>query len=325
MIGSTAPPARPSVGGRIALVLLVVTSGAAMSLQVFLSGRLGTGLGSFTYASTINTCIGALTLLAVLVGIGRARSTVEGLRVTPRSERWHWTVGVLGAYVAFITTYAAPRIGVAMVAVSLVCGQTAGGLLLDRIGVGATGPQPLTVLRLVGATLALAAVGLGAIGGAATFDPWLIAATVLAGAIITRQWVSFGRIAARLGGPIGAGIMNFVVAAAILLVIAVATQGVNPAGGWSGAPAWAWTAGLVSATVSVVVTVAVGRIGVFQLVLASVAGQMLGGVLIDTIAPASGSGVTEATVIGVVLAVAAVIVSNLRPSSSRQLPTPSVP
>jgi len=54
----------------------------------------------------------------------------------------------------------------------------------------------------------------------------------------------------------------------------------------------------------------VSRLGVLRLILAMTAGQAIGGLGLDIVAPARGEMVTAGTVIGVVLACAAVLVSG---------------
>jgi transporter family-2 protein len=56
--------------------------------------------------------------------------------------------------------------------------------------------------------------------------------------------------------------------------------------------------------------VIVSRLGVLRLILAMTAGQAVGGLVLDLIAPARGEIVTAGTVAGVALAFAAVLVSG---------------
>jgi transporter family-2 protein len=56
--------------------------------------------------------------------------------------------------------------------------------------------------------------------------------------------------------------------------------------------------------------VLVSRLGVLRLILALTAGQAIGGLGLDLVAPARGETVTAGTVVGVALACAAVLVSG---------------
>jgi bacterial/archaeal transporter family-2 protein len=91
-------------------------------------------------------------------------------------------------------------------------------------------------------------------------------------------------------------------------VVAIAT-GLTPAHGWS-APPLEYTAGLLGAAIATTMAVLVSRLGVLRLMLALTAGQAIGGLLLDLIAPAHGETVTAGTVAGVALACAAVLVSG---------------
>ena len=56
--------------------------------------------------------------------------------------------------------------------------------------------------------------------------------------------------------------------------------------------------------------VIVSRLGVLRLILAMTAGQAIGGLALDVVAPAHGEVVTAGTVVGVALACSAVLVSG---------------
>jgi transporter family-2 protein len=71
-----------------------------------------------------------------------------------------------------------------------------------------------------------------------------------------------------------------------------------------------YVGGLCGAFVVVVGAAAVQTLGVLRLGLAVVAGQTLGALAVDLIAPAEGEKVTVATVVGVLLTLAAVWVSG---------------
>jgi transporter family-2 protein len=88
-------------------------------------------------------------------------------------------------------------------------------------------------------------------------------------------------------------------------------NGLAPPHGWSGPPI-EYVGGLLGATIATAMAVLVARLGVLRLILAMTAGQAVGGLALDLIAPERGHGVTAGTVVGVALAFAAVIVSDWR-------------
>lgn len=317
----TAPaPARSAV-----LLLVAVAVGAGISVQLFLNGRLGQSLGSFELAAAANTTTALLALIVVAALSGTRERAVTQLRVQPMHRRWHWFIGITGAYMVLLAAFAAPRLGVALLIVALVCGQTAGGLAVDHFGASPAGRQPVTVPRIVGAILALIAVAIGALGAPVDPQPLLLGLVVLAGAISALQQAVLGHLARSTGEPVAAGVINFVVGALVLVVIALALTGGIAPNGWSSAPPVQWFGGLIAAVMTVIIARLVPRIGVLRLMLALVAGQTIGALALDLVVPGAG-GVTAATLIGVLLTLAAVAVGSVKPRAAAapdQAPEPA--
>lgn len=309
-LNRTAPaPARSAV-----LVLVAVAVGAGISVQLFLNGRLGQSLGSFELAAAANTTTALLALIVVAALSGTRERAVTGLRQRPVHRRWHWFIGITGAYMVLLAAFAAPRLGVALLIVALVCGQTAGGLAVDHFGASPAGRQPITTPRLVGAALALIAVAIGAFGAPVDPQPVLLALVVLAGALSAVQQAALGHLARSTGEPVAAGVINFVVGALVLVVVALALTGGIAPNGWTSAPPVQWLGGLIAAVMTVVIARLVPRIGVLRMMLALVAGQTLGAVALDLVVPGTG-GVTAATLIGVLLTLVAVTIASAKPRS----------
>lgn len=304
-------PARSAV-----LLLVAVAVGAGISLQLFLNGRLGQSLGSFELAAAANTTTALLALIVVAALNGTRERAVTQLRVQPMHRRWHWFIGITGAYMVLLAAFAAPRLGVALLIVALVCGQTAGGLAVDHFGASPAGRQPVTLPRIIGAALALIAVAIGALGAPVDPQPLLLGLVVLAGAISALQQAVLGHLARSTGEPVAAGVINFVVGALVLVVIALALTGGIAPNGWSSAPPVQWLGGLIAAVMTVVIARLVPRIGVLRLMLALVAGQTIGALALDLVIPGSG-GVTAATLFGVLLTLAAVGVGSLKPRAAQ--------
>ena len=103
--------------------------------------------------------------------------------------------------------------------------------------------------------------------------------------------------------------MNFAVGFVALLAIAAIVTSLSAPHGWSGPPL-EYLGGLIGATIATTMAVIVSRLGVLRLILAMTAGQAIGGLGLDLIAPARGEVVTAGTIIGVALACAAVLVSG---------------
>lgn len=283
---------------------IAVVSGAVLSFQAYVNGRLGRSLGSGELAATINNLVGFAALAAACL----ARGDVPRARRHWREVRaWYLLGGFGGAMFIAAGAIAAPRIGVALLSLALVCGQTSGSLVADRLGLSPAGRRHVTPIRMLGVALAVAAVALSALGAHTKPEAWLVVFAVLAGAASSFQQAANGRLATATGEPVLASAINFGVGAALLIVVTAIATGLSPPHGWHGSPLL-YLAGLLGALVATAFLVLVSRMGVLRLILAAIAGQAVGGLVIDLIAPIHGEHVTAGTVAGVALTFVAVAV-----------------
>jgi transporter family-2 protein len=133
---------------------------------------------------------------------------------------------------------------------------------------------------------------------------------VLSGAGVAFQQAALGHVARATGEPLAAAGLNLTVGLVVLVVVALVSTGGSPPGGWS-APPLDWIGGVVAAVGAVVMATTVGRLGVLQLMLAVVAGQSIGALVLDLVAPPAGESVTALKFVSLALVVAAVVVSGL--------------
>ena len=287
---------------------IAVGLGAMLALQSYINGRLGRSLGSGEVAAALNNAVGLVALGAGAMSIG---AIPRALRSLDRVRPLHLIGGLGGAMYVVAGAVGAPEIGVALLSVALVCGQTAGSLVADGAGLSPAGHQPVTGGRLLGVGLTVAAVVASALGARASLHVGIIAFTVVAGVATALQQAANGHLARNTGEPLFAGAVNFLIGFLALLVVAAVVNGLAPPRGWS-APPIQYFGGLLGATIATAMAVLVARLGVLRLILAMTAGQAVGGLALDLIAPERGHGVTAGTVVGVALAFAAVIVSGWR-------------
>jgi bacterial/archaeal transporter family-2 protein len=286
--------------------LIVVVAGVALSLQAYINGRLGESIGSGEAAAAINNGVGLVALLVVTVAAG---AIPRALRSLGQVRGWHLLGGLGGAMFIAAGAIGAPEIGVALLSVALVCGQTTGSLAADGVGLSPAGHQGVTPGRIGGVALTIAAVVASALGASANLHVGLVLFAVAAGAASALQQAANGHLARNTGEPLFTGTVNFAVGFLALIVAVAIATGASPPHGWS-APPLEYTAGLFGAAIATTMAVLVSRLGVLRLILALTAGQAVGGLALDLIAPAHGETVTAGTVVGVALACAAVVVSG---------------
>ena len=287
---------------------LAFAGGTALSLQAFVNGRLAGSLDSALLAGTVNNAVGLTALLAVAVALGAPGRARRELRRSGRPRVWQLVAGANGALFIVVSATAAPEVGIALLTVALVCGQMAGGLLVDRFGLTPAGRRGLTWARLLAVGLTVAAVALAALGARGEPQLLLLALAVLAGAGVAVQQAAVAHVTRITGEPVVAGALNFLMGALVVTAVTAVLADL-PEGGLS-APPGEWIGGLLGATVTVLLARVVAVLGALRVVLAVVAGQSLGGLVIDVIAPVPGEAVRVGTVVGVALTIAAVAVSG---------------
>jgi transporter family-2 protein len=105
---------------------------------------------------------------------------------------------------------------------------------------------------------------------------------IAAGAGLALQAVINTRLRDVTGSAIWAALIQTFVGLATLTVLAVATRdGVPAVAGWSRAPWWVWTGGLLGATYVVAVILTTAPLGAALMVMSVIVGQIVTALLID--------------------------------------------
>ena len=318
MIGSRSPSAR--AGPTAQALAFTFAAGAGLAIQALINGRLGESLDSPTLAATVNQTVGVISLLVVGIATGALARAWQAVRAGARLRWWHLAVCANGALYLTVTAAAAPKVGVALLTVALVSGQTVGSLAVDRLGLSPAGRRQLTVVRVLGVALAIAAVAIAALGPHSDPHLLLLGLAVVAGVGMALTQAGMGHLAMRTGEPVVAATISFAIGGLIILVVALAVTGGSAPGGWS-APPELWIGGIIGAATAVAMAATVKTLGVLRLMLSVVAGQSLGGIVVDLFAPAAGEGVTLRTVVSVLLTFLAVVVSGMVPRRSVRVGT----
>jgi transporter family-2 protein len=243
----------------------------------------------------------------MLLGSPGSRAVV---RRWPRDRvRWWFCLGGLGgAALVSSSAAAAPVIGVALLSVCTVAGQTGGSLAVDEVGLTSGGRRPITPWRIAGALVAVAALAVGAFGrthGGAS--PALYAALAGSGVLVAGQQAVNGRLREATGSASVAGTVSFLGGTAALgcAVGVLAATGAYGGIDWPGEP-WLYLGGAGGAIYITLGAATVTVLGVLRLTLASVAGQLAGSVVLDLVVPTGGEHLTRGTLTSVLLTFVAV-------------------
>lgn len=299
--------------------LVAVLAGAGLAAQGRVNGELGARLEHGILAAFISFVVGCLLLALVLAVSKRDRAgmrrLVSGLR-DGSLPWWYLSTGFIGAFLVATQGLVVGTIGVALFTVGVVAGQTISGLAVDRMAFGGLARKPITAPRVIGALLALVAVGLALVGTGQLEGVWLVVLPFAAGLLQALQQAMAGLVQRHARSAITQAAQNFAVGTVALgLVVLVQTLAGQ---GWQPLPAepLLYVGGALGVVFVALSSVAVHHLGVLALGLAVICGQVVGSLALDALFPAEHP-ITVWSIAGAALTIAAVAVSSIRRPARR--------
>ncbi|TCC23068.1 DMT family transporter [Kribbella speibonae] len=302
--------------------------GMLVAVQSRLNGELGGILGDGVSAALISFGSGLLILLVASAVVPPVRhGVVKVWRTVRRPMRgygglrwWQCLGGLSGAFLVATQSITVSVIGVAVFLVAGVAGQAISSLVVDRLGFGPAGPQPLTAVRIVGALIALVAVALAVSEQLSHPDGLMLAILpALAGVGSAVQQAINGRVARAASsdayGAVAAGLVNFLVGFVALLAVFAVDLALRGAPRHLPSEPWLYLGGACGVIFISAAAAVVRVVGVFVLGLGTIAGQLIASLFIDVFLPVADKPVTTPVVAGTLLALVAVAVAavpNLR-------------
>jgi bacterial/archaeal transporter family-2 protein len=304
---------------RIAAIPAMLAIGAMVAIQSQINGELATRLGGGATGGVVTALVSfgvGLVLLSVLVTVSRpARRGLVAVRAAVRAgglHPWQLAGGTAGAFLVVTQGVTVATIGVALFTVAVVGGQTGSGLAVDHHGFGPSGPQALSMLRVLGAATTVGAVAVSAserMGGADELSAAALSLALLplvAGAGMAWQQAVNGQVS-MMGGPLAAAWVNFAVGTTWLVLATVAATVV------SGPPQslptdwWLYLGGPIGAVFIAAAAVLVRVHGVLILGLTTVCGQVTAALAVDQVVNSGALGALTVagaliTLLGVALA-----------------------
>ncbi|MGQ0775160.1 MAG: DMT family transporter [Pseudonocardiales bacterium] len=318
---------------------VAVGIGVGMAVQARINGELGRRIDDGLVAALLSFLGGLVLLIPVAATLPQMRVELRRVRIallrnnprvgerlgSPELRPYQLLGGVFGAFLVTCQGLTVAAIGVAVFTVAVVAGHAASSLLVDRAGVGPGGPRALTLPRAVGAALALAAVVLAMsdrMGMSDQLDAlqalWLVVLPALAGAGTAWQQAVNGRVGAvaraeghPLAGMLPAALVNFVVGTLALTGVAVVELAIRGLPDPLPAQPWLYLGGPMGVLFVCAAAAIVPITGVLLLGLGTVAGQLVGALLLDLFVPTGGSHVTATTLLGTAITLLAVIVISM--------------
>lgn len=329
------PAPTPPAPARSPLVLLTgvvlsILAGSCLAVQSRFNGTLGRTMGDPYLAALVSFGIGCAVLLvgSVLLPAGRrGAARLPGVLRTRRIRWWYFLAGVFGAYLVIAQTLTTALLGVSVFILGLVVGQSLGGMLVDRWGIGPGGMQPLSRYRVLGTVLILAAVAVAMVprfsaGSLHMSTPALVGAValpVLAGVLNTVQTAWNAHIAAATGTPITSTLTNFAAGTVALVIVAGVARWLTRPGPVQWPHDWWLYTGAILGIVFVAAGAVLARhVGVLQTSLGLVTGMLLGALVLDVAVPTAATVVTPVTVAGTLATLVGLVVVTLPWGSRRR-------
>lgn len=134
-------------------ILLVLVSGSMLAIQPPTNAYLARASGSVLLAAFLSFAVGTVALL--ILTLAADRPALAPLRDVP----WYaWVGGLYGAFFVAVSTYAAPRLGIASMITLAVAGQMVAALIIDHYGALGLDRTPMTPGRLMGVALVIGGV-----------------------------------------------------------------------------------------------------------------------------------------------------------------------
>lgn len=290
-------------------VFLTVLAGTLGPMQSAVNGELGRSVSDGHLAATVSFASG-LVLMALIV-LPR-RKTREALFALPgqlrrRAIPWpNFFAGLCGAVIVLSEGISVGALGVATFQTSLISGLVISGVLCDRLGIGVEFKQPVNILRLVGAVLAVGATVLVVSPNFETPHAVGLAILPFVGGLLAGWQPAGNSNVGRLADSMFVSITwNFIIGFAALALVYVVRLGLGAAEFQLPDTWWMYLGGPLGLASIALMALLVRRLGLLLLALASTAGQLIGSVLIDSLVPALGHTVYPVTIIGAGVALVA--------------------
>jgi transporter family-2 protein len=303
----------------IASVIITAQSSVNSELNSYTENALVTALINFSTGLFI---LGAMMLFS--------RSIRQGFISIPRLvregrlKRWELFGGLSGAFFVASQSSLVQVIGVAIFTVAAVAGQTSAALLVDKVGIGPAGKQPVTVARIGAAIMGIAGVLISVLGqdSAGQFAFGAVLISFAAGALVSTQPALNGQIANHTGQPAAAAMVNFIVGFITLVIVYLVVQQVNPQGFNVPPMPWEnpiiWLGGPFGVLFVLTAAFMAKTLGVFLFTLTSVVGQLSGAILMDVLFPTASTNITWQLLLGISITGAAVVLASGKKKTKTQ-------
>lgn len=304
------------------LDLLAALSGILIAAQSRVNGGLSAALGNSTEAAVYSFGSGFLLLNIIALANPKVRQGIRRIVAGVKSGElpaWRLSAGIMGGIFVAIQTFTVPLIGVALLSVVMIAGQTLASLIVDRIGITGGGKQAITVRRVLAAAITIFAV-LVAVWEEiqlANISPIPIVIVFVGGFMIGVQRALNGQINDVSGQSFSTTWLNFFMGTTTLVILLVInTARGEELVGLPSSPWWIYWGGTIGVLYIAASSVIVAKIGVLSFTLFATGGQLIGSLIFDLLAPPEDVTIGFNLILGILITYIGVLVGGLRKQGS---------
>ncbi len=296
-------------------ITLAVLVGALTAAQSRFNGELSYQIHNGIGAGLISNTVGSVVLITIALLIKKEREGISRTIVAVRSGNLSWweMLGGLGGTI-FLSTQGVtvPEIGVALFTISLVGGQTASSLLVDKIGLTPSGKKPVTFARILIAVVTLLSVSIAVFPDLSNskFKIFPILLAIFAGIVVAFQQAINARVNIVSQRPLATTFFNFIIGTFFLLIAMAINLSRGGTIGRLPTSPWLYLGGIFGLTFIAVSAYTLKHIGLLNFITFSVSGQLIGALLFDWLAPAAHTAVSGYLLTGTAMTMCAVIASR---------------
>lgn len=296
--------------------IFAVLIGVVVAVQSRINGQLSVDLNNGLAAALVSFLTG-LTLVTLLVfGFKREREGLFRIFTAIRNKQlliWEVMGGVLGGFFVAAQSAVVPQIGVALFTISVVAGQTVSSLLVDKAGITPSGKQKITRPRILGAGATLIAVAIAVFPDLTNSEFRFLPLTfaLIVGVFASIQQGMNGRVNVFAQRPLATAWLNFASGGVVVLIALSINLAFGATVNSFPQNFWVYTggsAGLIFVAVSAYI---VKHLGVLNFVILNIAGQLVGAVIIDWVAPAKAGSLNGYLIFGTAMTILSIAISRL--------------
>jgi len=296
--------------------IFAVLIGVVVAIQARINGQLSVDLDNGLAAALVSFLTGLAIVSVLVFGFKREREALFRVFDAIKNRQlvtWELMGGVLGGFFVAAQSAVVPQIGVALFTIAVVAGQTISSLLVDKVGMTPSGKERITKPRIFGAVATLIAVAIAVFPDLTNSEFRFLPLTfaLIVGVFASFQQGMNGRVNVVGKRPLATAWLNFV-SGTIVVVIALS---VDLALGATIEPLpgnfWVYTGGAAGLIFVAVSAYIIKNLGVLNFSILNIAGQLVGAILIDWLAPTKAGSLNGYLIFGTVMTIISIAVSKL--------------